>query len=543
MNFFKQSSDQAREAFSAMPMQSRIISVMLAAAIAIGLAFLVRGVDTESSTYLFGGKSFGEHELDAIELAFSKAGLNDWQREGRRIKIPSDGKSTYLAALEETSTLPTNLQSGVQDAINATGPFDSNDLMLARQRVAKESDLSKRIAMLPEVKSASVVYDRGERRGLSQNRPQSASVLVVPEGTAPLPRHRIAAIREMIRASYAGMSSDDVDVVDTNGTTASTLDADEDPLLRKQQETEDLWKRKIRSALSAYPATVEVYAEIDPIMDVEKASLTYDAEGTAVYSPSRKIESSSNRQPNRGVPGTVPNAIGNRSASLEDNLETRNLSDKREDVEKVAGQQYENSRIAPLTVKAINVTVGLPRSYFKAIYTQERLEKDPTKTVADVPPMSDEDFEGLKTKTFNTIEVAVSRLLPIQLPGDDRSSKVDTFVTPDLPADPPPPSDTTKVALTWLADSWQSIALVFLALIALLVARSAARATGDTPPAEFREGFGLELPKPQPEPEITDDEDAMTITGGNLKDELVTIVEGNPEVAANVIRGWVGDAA
>ena len=34
----------------------------------------------------------------------------------------------------------------------------------------------------------------------------------------------------------------------------------------------------------------------------------------------------------------------------------------------------------------------------------------------------------------------------------------------------------------------------------------------------------------------------MTITGGSLKEELLHSVEDNPEVAANVIRGWVGDA-
>ena len=49
---------------------------------------------------------------------------------------------------------------------------------------------------------------------------------------------------------------------------------------------------------------------------------------------------------------------------------------------------------------------------------------------------------------------------------------------------------------------------------------------------------------PPPEVVDSDDEgDSMTITGGTLKDELLLLVESNPEVAANVIRGWVGEAA
>lgn len=83
-----------------------------------------------------------------------------------------------------------------------------------------------------------------------------------------------------------------------------------------------------------------------------------------------------------------------------------------------------------------------------------------------------------------------------------------------------------------------------LALVALLVAKSAAKASGDPSPTEFREGFGLEIPAPPPElAESEEDSEKMTITGGSLKDELLTLVEGNPEVAANVIRGWVGEAA
>ncbi|MCG8648709.1 MAG: beta-cystathionase, partial [Pirellulales bacterium] len=84
MSFLRQSTDQIREAFSAMPLQSRVISVMLVAAIAIGLAFLVRGSTSSNKVILFGGRSLGEQELDAVELAFGNAGLNDWERDGRR---------------------------------------------------------------------------------------------------------------------------------------------------------------------------------------------------------------------------------------------------------------------------------------------------------------------------------------------------------------------------------------------------------------------------------------------------------------------------
>jgi flagellar M-ring protein FliF len=543
MNFFKQSSDQAREAFTSMPMQSRLISVMLVVAIAIGLAFLVRGTEANSTTYLFGGRAFSEQELDGIEISFSTAGLNGWQREGRRIKLPRDTQSDYLAALQGSTTLPSSLQSRVQEAINASSVFESKDLMQARLQAARAEDLGKRISMFPEVKTASVVYDQGERRGLSRARPQSASVFVVPEGADPLPRHRVGAIKEMVRGCYAELSIDDINVTDAHGTTVSSLDAEEDPQLRKQQDTEAWYKQKIRSALSDYPAIVEVFADIDPTMDVEKASTTFDSEGTTISNRSRKIESENNRKPVGGLTGTGPNATSNRATSIDDELQSSKLSDKTDDVQKVAGQQYERSRTASLTVKSISVTVGLPRSFFKSIYIQESLEQDPNLTVADVPPMNDDSFEKLKTTIFGTIESVVPTLLPLKSPGDDRTTFVETYVATDLPSDPLPGPDNAKVALTWLAESWQSLALICLALIALLVARSAARSSGDTPPVEFREGFGLELPQAPPEPESAEDADAMTITGSNLKDELIAIVEENPEVAANVIRGWVAEAA
>jgi flagellar M-ring protein FliF len=333
-------------------------------------------------------------------------------------------------------------------------------------------------------------------------------------------------------------------VIDTNSSSTSALTEDVDPLLRKQREAEAWVEQKVRSVLVGYPARVAVSAEIDPTMDVEKAVLTYDAEPTTLSNRTRKVESSSQRQPIRGVPGTIPNAIGNRGVSLDENLDTTTSKEDERESTGVAGQQYEASRLASLQVRKVRVSVGLPSSYYKKLHAQDFLEREPDKTAADIPPLNETDLEKLRTKTTKNIRAAVTVLLPEVSAGANPDPLVEVWDYPDLPVAAEPETKTSQLALTWLADSWQTIALVFLALVALLVAKSAASGTGDPTPVEFKEGFGLEIPAPPPEAETSeDDEDQMTITGGSLKEELLTLVEGNPEVAANVIRGWVGEAA
>lgn len=545
MEIFKQSTGQARDAFAAMPVQSRVISVMLVAAIVIALAFLVKGSDSSARELLYGGRTLSEQDLDAIELAFSSAGLSDWRREGRRIEIPSAAKAAYLAALKDSLTsLPISLRSYTQEAIESTNVFDSSGVRDAREMLAKEQDLGGKISAFPDVQWASVEYDLGERRGLASTRPQSASVLVIPEGNVPLPRSRIKDIENLVRGSYAGLANEDIVVIDTNSTSGSSSTDEDDPLLRKQREAEGRIEQKVRSLLVGFPAKVAVSAEIDPTMDVQKTVLTYDPEPTNLSNKTTKIEVTDNRQPVRGVPGTVTNTIGNRPASIEEDSTTvRTNEDARETVG-VAGQQYENSRLASLQVKAIRVSVGLPTSYYEKLHLQDYMKRNVDKTAVDVPPLTDVDLEDLRTKTKKIIQSAVTVLLPDVAAGADRFPLVEVWDYTDFPEPPATEPETTRLALTWLAQSWQTIALICLAILALLVARSAAKGGGGVAPPEFTEGFGLDIPAPLTELESRDeDKERMTITGKSLKEELLSLVEGNPEVAANVIRGWVGEAA
>ena len=174
---------------------------------------------------------------------------------------------------------------------------------------------------------------------------------------------------------------------------------------------------------------------------------------------------------------------------------------------------------------------------------QNELLRDSTQNPEDIV-LDDATLEGLRVKTEKKISEIVSPLLPQVAAGADPVTLVTVRDAPKLPAEKQAEQLGTSQALSWLAESWQTLALVLLGLVALLVARSAAKSPGNATPPEFQEGFGLEMPGPNPvEQDVEQEAERMTITGGSLKDELLHLVEDNPEVAANVIRGWVGDAA
>jgi len=548
MNFVQQLITPIRESFLAMPMQSRVIAVMLVATIALGLGLLVRGNGNVQGEYLFGGRTLGENEVDSVELSFSQAGLKGWTREGRRIKIPLDTRSDYLAALQASSTLPMELRSSIQDAIDKATPFESNEQRTSRESHAKEQDLGNKIIAFPEVRWASVEYDRGERFGMSRQRAQSASVIVSPEGSEPLPKARINMIKELIRGSFANMTAEDVVVIDTNATNASTVMDDEDPMLRKRLEEEASYVRKIQSALVGYgPIRVAAHAEIDPTMGTERATLKYDSERTTLSEYSKKLDSETNRPVPAGVPGTAPNAIGNRPTSLEQTERvTKSKADERE-ASGVVGQQYEASRMASFQVRRVRVSVGIPSSYYDKVLLQDFLRENPGKTATDAPTVTAAQLQDKRAETQLRIQGAVAPLLPPIPVGEDPLPLVQVWDYPDLPDAPSSTTGSSDKAMTWLANSWQTIAMIFLAIVALLIARSALSSGSANPTPAFSEGFGLEIPKfvrdEDLEPAAGDQADGMQITGGSLRDELVRLVESNPDVAANVLRSWITEAA
>jgi len=546
MNVLQKTIEPIRDAFLSMPMATRMIAGMLVLAIAIGLGLLVNGGTSTETEYLFGGRMLSETEVDSVEMSFSQAGLKLWEREGRRIRIPTKTRNEYLAALRESSTLPLGLRSAVQGALDKDGPFDSSEQRSARAMHAKAQDLGAKISAFPEIRWASVEHAQGERTGLSRARPQSASVVVSPEGSEPLTKARVNMIKELIRGSYAGMTSEDVVVIDTNASHLSGDWENEDPMLRKRLEEEKSYEQKVLRALVGYgPIRVAAHAELDPTMGVEKAKLTYDSERTTLQEYSKKIDEQSTRQGPRGVPGTAPNAIGNRAATLDEPEQSSKSKKDEREASGVVGQQYELSKLAAMQVKKVTVSVGLPTSYYDRVMVQDYLRENPDKTAADMPKPTIAMLQQKRTETEGKIKAAVAPLLPPVAVGEDPLPLVHVWDFPDIPEPVMATAGGTGKALTWLSESWASLAMLGLAAIAILIARSALLGGGSGAPKDFNEGFGLDLPVPPPEEEAgeADEKEGMEITGGSLKDELFRMVDKNPEVAANVLRSWITDIA
>ena len=539
MELLKQSTGQAREALTALTPLSRIIAVVMILLVLIGSAFIMRSSSKVSHELLFGGRLLVDHELDAIELAFSRAGLNAWQRAGRQIQIPKDKKAEYLAALKETSSLPFTLRNPMQEAMEASNLFDSSALRDAREMLAKEQDLGMKIAAFSDVQWASVDYDEGEKRGLSSTRQQSASVLVVPENDRPLGRSRINSIEQLVRGSFAGLQSENIVVIDANAT-SEEAGWDEDPLLRKQKEAEARIEQKLIDLLAGFPAKIAVSAQIDPTMDMERAVLRVESDTVHLVKPRTLVDVMGDTRSLLGARSDQASVIGTRSVSINRSEE---VIEKDSAPSIIQDQKYEASRLASLQVKSVRVSVGLPTSYYEQLYAQEYSRQNPTIGPDGVPTIAEADLEKLRTKTKSIIQTAVAVLLPEQPSGYSATSLVEVWDYIDFPATKMESEQDSQAILGWLAKSWQTVLLVSVVVLALWSSLGFVRSNrlkGQSADLQLsdRDEISTSI-----FPNQGQAVDGPARQARSIERDLSAAFETDPETGANVIRQWMNQAA
>ncbi len=542
---------------------ARIMAGLLFATIVVSLGWILSVQQSTKYEYLLGGQVFTEEQLKQAEQAFGDAALPDYERDGMRIKIPKQSKDVYLKALSSNNAMPKEWGSEKTGALESTNPFLSADLIKMKYEVAHERELAGIIRRMPMIDFASVEFDE-TRHGFARNSEKTASVQVQSRGRK-IDAATLKTIAMMTQGHFSGLKLEHVTVVDLGGSTlyrgsSDPNSPDQQPLLQAQTDWEEKYYNQVTPLLDSYgDVKLAVGVEIDPTLQKELEQLKYDPQVTTLQSQTSKKDSENSKMPPNGRPGAEPNAISNQPQSIANQSPQQQSKAKEiaENVNGVAGHEATATRQAGLVPTKVTVTVGLPQSYYRKVWIARAMAKDPKLTKeADVPAITDDDLKKIKEEAETSVKSAISGVLKQVREGDDRFPLVTVYDYADLPLPAIPQPAMSAMAIGWLAESWSTLALLGVVLTALFMMMGWVRSQATSPrDREFAQGFGIEVPASagdeldlgagESNQDTEEDEDGpkFQVTGGAMKDDLSTLIKQNPEIAVNLLKSWIGDAA
>src|SRR4051812_13621732 len=561
MDFVNQAYSQLVELIRSMSAGTRVATGLLIVLVVISLAYLFQYQVTGGDDLLLGGRPFTQSEMTAIEAAFAKAGLGKSTVSGSQIRIPRGKKELYLAALADGNALPADFYKYLDEAIKADNPFSSPRSLAMSWQNAKQKELALIIGRMSAIESASVLFDEEIKRGLTPTKQRTAMVSVQTR-SGELDEDQVKSIRNVVASAYAGLDRRHITITDLSGRTyGGAIGPDGNPedgslyaehKLRYERE----YQRKIQSQL-AYIAgvIVNVNAELNPEMHHSSTTTKYDPKPVTVISNETSKEQKSHAAGVAGRPGAVPNGVdqpGNRGIAVTPPAggADSELTETRSNVQNLPGADTTLTQIAPLVPRKITASIDIPSSYYVEIWKKQN------------PPLPDKpakapdpaEIATIETATKKSIQEKVRNLLPDFDKGTDPYPHVVVETYTDLPKPAAVPPTLAQSSTTWLADNWQTLALIFVGLGSLLMLRSMVRSLPPATAAAATPAAGHQSAQPRlalhdPGDEEAEEEPAKALrarfqaTGPDLRSELRDIVKENPDAAASILRAWIGEAA
>jgi flagellar M-ring protein FliF len=561
VDFFNQAYGQLTELFRSMSAGTRAATALLLVLVVVSVVYLVQYQVVGGDEYLLGGRPFTQSEVTAIEAAFAKAGLGKSQVVGSQIRIPRGQKDAYLAALADASALPADFHTYLDEAIAADSPFSSSKSLEMRRWNARQKTLSLIIGRMRGIESATVQYDEETKRGLVPQKSKTAMVAVQTRG-GQLDDDQLRAIRNVVASAYAGLERHQITITDmTSGFTyggavgPDGLPEEESIYASYKQRYEREWQRKIQQQLSYISGViVGVNVELNPEVKHDSQSVKLDTKPVTVASKESTKESKNRTPQVQGRPGAQSNGVetpGNRSVAVSAPAggPESETTESRTDTQNLPSHDTTVVQQAALIPKKATASIDVPASYFVAVW---RRRNPPP---AGKPPRDPDPGEiaTIQTEEQNFIKEKVRNLLPDVDKGTNPYPHIVVSTYTDLPTAPPAEPTLAATAGSWLAENWQTLAVIAVGLASLLMLRGMVRAAPAISPAAAAaltgaaEQPGLAIHQPPAEEEAPEPvrilKGRFRDGGPDLKMELHEIVKENPDAAATILRSWIGEAA
>ena len=472
------------------------------------------------------------------------------EQRGSELLVPTEQRYAIVAKLLDADVMSPD-QINFEKLIEQDSPFLTRQQHDRRWLIAKMNVLSMMISRMRGIERATVLIDPSSRGGLGRTTvPPSASVIVTPR-VGPLSQAQVESIAQLVAHSEAALDVGNVAIVDTT-TGRSHHARDEDDVtsglnLERKLALEKEVKNTLLTALEYIPG---VRVAVNVMVNTTTQSTRVDqfqAPLSAPTSESSESETETNQR-QAGAPGIQSNT-GLEIASFGPLGSNRTLDRS----ESKLVTRFPNQRTLEEDPKGyalkINSTVGIPRSYFIAMYQQD--QDDPTA----VP-----DAATLQMVEDTEIARITSDLEPLIDTGPFDDAVPGLLVVSSYP-DFAMPTPVSPAGVEVVPESWTgamvggslvryvglgSLAFISLAMMFLMVRKASVRE--ELPlPAEL-----VGLP---PALEVDDsdvvgeaEESTMALEGVELDDaelrrsqlleQINETIKTGPEEAATLIRRW-----
>ena len=553
MDFLNRAMTQLSDLFTSMTPGARIVAALMLGTIVVSLGFLFKASTNQPDTYLLGAHSFSPSEMPAVQAAMAKAGLNDFEVEGNLIRIPRGHQAEYIAALADAAALPADAHDIMDQVLRDSSPFASSKQRDEQLKVAREEVLARTIAKLGGIEAATVFFDSRQRHGFHREELVTAAVHVKPVGSVPLEARHVQAIRNLVASSIAGLKPGMVTVVDANTSrTWSGTDHDgmgsamNDPYLSRMQKYEAHYEDEVLKVLTYVPGvTASVNVELDTEQHRSEEQVKLDPKPVALKTTEESSDHSTTSNPDGGRPGLAaqsPNT-GRQLASAATKNQESSESTSRTEVVNHPSHTETHRDFVGLTPKKVSVSVSVPSDYFLKVWR----ELNPTPDGEEPKQPDQAALAQIEQQETVKIRQAVYQRIP-HTTDDDPAALVTvasftTLVSPKIPL----PSMVDEM-LAWLKGSWSTLGMFGLAMFSLMMIRSMTRAAPATSaanpnqrPAATAAADHLENPA---EDELDSHERQLqwrTKSGPSLRDELAHLVTEDPDAAAGILKGWIGN--
>lgn len=485
---------QIQAVWSALSTRRRFVVALATLAMFAAVLGLARMATTPGMALLYAGLESGPagevvRALEARGVPYEVRGgtifVSEQQRDELRMTLASEG-------------LPANSAQGYELLDTLSGFGTTSQMFDAAYWRAKEGELARTLLAVPGIATARVhIANIGSNPFQREIRP-TASVAITTRGT-PLPVGQARAIKYLVASAVAGMSPEDVAVIDGDGALIAPAEERAPPEALGEERAavlRDRVQRLLEARVGRGNAVVEVAVETDTDAEVIRER---------VFDPDRRVaistdtEERTGRSQDSGGGVTVASNLPDGDAAAGDESSSQE-SETRERVNyEVSETQREVTR-APGAIRRISVAVLVNGVAAPGPDGQEVLA-----------PRPDEELEALRALVASAVGFDETR-------GDEITLRSMAFEASALPLPAPAPGVFDRLHL----DIMSIIQLAVLALVALLLGVFVVRpilrgATGNA---------ALAVPAPAPAPaNLTwQDQAASSIApappGGALTGEL-----------------------